>query len=177
MGFSRAGCSTLCDFMIVHFSTSTPMNEFGMGVIPSMETQPGSRTERPLWWMAVLNHEVQQCHCFLPHLLTCPFLSLLPYLNSFFFSVWWIGFQLLCVSAISHRSCPIVLQRWNTCGDTDHSRDRHFRATGLWCMQRKTSNGGRASDSYWWGSVSPSRQTAQTGSTEKCNCNAQQHWN
>lgn len=28
-------------------------------------------------------------------------------------------------------------------------RDPHFRAPGFWCVQRKTSNGGLASDSYW----------------------------
>lgn len=63
-------------------------------------------------------------------------------------SVWWIGFQPLSINAISCCVCPIAPQR-HTCGDTERSRNQHFRAMGLGCMQHKTSNGGLPSDRYW----------------------------
>ncbi len=79
--------------------------------------------------------------CLLP--LSSLSLSPFPY---HFFPVWWIGFQLPSVNAISRRSCPILR---HMCGDTDQRCNRHFQAMGLGCMQHKTSNGGLASDSYW----------------------------
>lgn len=40
--WSPAVC--LCDLMMGHFSTSVPINEFGMGLIPPMDIQTGSLT-------------------------------------------------------------------------------------------------------------------------------------
>lgn len=145
----RSPAVCLCDFMMGHFSTSMPINEFGMGLILPMDIQAGSLTVGPLWWIAFLNYEVQSCHCFFSAPPASPLNPpSLPSLTIFFFSLWWIGFQPLSVNAISRGSCPIPPQR-HMCGDTDQRKTRHFRAMGLGCMQHKTSNGGLASDRYW----------------------------
>lgn len=131
----------LWDFMMAHFSTSMPINGFGMGLVAPVDTgmEPDSGTTV---MNSLLKLRSRAPPLFLVVVVICftsPSPPPVPSLT--IFPLWWIGFQLLSVNTISHRSCPILPQQ-HMCGDTDQRGNRHFRAMGLGCMQHKTSNGG-----------------------------------
>lgn len=84
----------LCDLMMGHFSTSMPINEFGMGLIPPMDIQTGSLTADHCdeWPSKTMRYSPAILFPLPPPFSPLP-LSHCPRLNIFFFCVWWIGLQ------------------------------------------------------------------------------------